>query len=44
MNKNASNYNNCFATIKNTVEYTKLGIIACIQRPFTTDKIKLLLE
>lgn len=33
-----------FATVKNAVECTKLGAVAYLQKPFTTDKIKATLE
>lgn len=32
-----------FATVKNAVECTKLGAVAYLQKPFTTDKVKALL-
>lgn len=32
-----------FATVKNAIECTKLGAVAYLQKPFTTDKVKLLL-
>jgi two-component system, OmpR family, response regulator len=32
-----------FATVKNAVECTKLGAVAYLQKPFTTDKVKSLL-
>lgn len=33
-----------FATVKNAVDCTKLGAITYLQKPFTTDKIKIILE
>jgi two-component system, OmpR family, response regulator len=33
-----------FATVKNAVECTKLGAVAYLQKPFTADKVKVLLE
>ena len=33
-----------FATVKNAVECTKLGAVAYIQKPFTTDKIRTVLN
>lgn len=33
-----------FATVKNAVECTKLGAVAYLQKPFTADKVKSLLE
>jgi two-component system, OmpR family, response regulator len=33
-----------FATVKNAIECTKLGAVAYLQKPFTTDKVKLLLK
>lgn len=33
-----------FATVKNAVDCTKLGAITYLQKPFTTDKIKVILE
>jgi DNA-binding NtrC family response regulator len=33
-----------FATVKNAVECTKLGAVAYLQKPFTTDKVKALLK
>lgn len=33
-----------FATVKNAVECTKLGAVAYLQKPFTADKVKTVLE
>jgi two-component system, OmpR family, response regulator len=33
-----------FATVKNAVECTKLGAVAYLQKPFTADKVKSVLE
>jgi Response regulator containing CheY-like receiver, AAA-type ATPase, and DNA-binding domains len=33
-----------FATVKNAVECTKLGAVAYLQKPFTADKVKTLLD
>ena len=33
-----------FATVKNAVDCTKLGAITYLQKPFTTDKIKIILD
>lgn len=33
-----------FGTVKNAVECTKLGAVAYLQKPFTADKVKILLE
>ena len=33
-----------FATVKNAVECTKLGAVAYLQKPFTADKVRALLE
>jgi DNA-binding response OmpR family regulator len=33
-----------FATVKNAVECTKLGAVAYLQKPFTADKVKNMLE
>lgn len=33
-----------FATVKNAVECTKLGAVAYLQKPFTADRIKLILK
>lgn len=33
-----------FATVKNAVECTKLGAVAYLQKPFTSDKIKMILS
>jgi len=33
-----------FATVKNAVDCTKLGALTYLQKPFTTDKIKIILD
>lgn len=33
-----------FATVKNAVDCTKLGALAYLQKPFTTDKVKAILD
>lgn len=33
-----------FATVKNAIDCTKLGAITYLQKPFTTDKIKIILD
>ncbi|WP_032123323.1 tetratricopeptide repeat protein [Clostridium amazonitimonense] len=33
-----------FATVKNAIDCTKLGAVAYLQKPFTTDKIKAILK
>lgn len=33
-----------FATVKNAVECTRLGAVAYLQKPFTADKVKIVLE
>ncbi len=33
-----------FATVKNAVDCTKLGAITYLQKPFTTDKVKTILD